>query len=116
MNARVDAFAGFKDAPVFEPKLKSQKPPAQEAIDRIAEENNFPSRAARKKPSTPKRQPRVYRTGRNRHFSLKVTNEALERFYKAADDRGVTLGRLLELALDALEREGVSGQEPRSLG
>lgn len=52
----------------------------------------------------PKR--RVYRTGRNRNFSVKAANEVVERFYKIADHRKVTLGELLELALNALERAG----------
>jgi hypothetical protein len=45
---------------------------------------------------------RTYRTGRNRSFSLKATNDAVERLYKLADERKVTLGALLDLALDAL--------------
>ena len=54
------------------------------------------------------RKRRVYRTGRNRNFSMKATNEAVERFYKMADERKVTLGALLELALDALEQPATS--------
>ena len=46
----------------------------------------------------------VSRTGRNRNLSLKGTNEAVERFYKMADERKVTLGGLLERAVDALEK------------
>ena len=77
-------------------------------IDRIAEENNFPSRQAPKGPATPSRKQRRYRTGRNRHLGIKATEETLERYYKAADERNVPLGELLRLALDALEREGAS--------
>jgi hypothetical protein len=77
-----------------------------EAIDRIAKEHNFPSRDVKKTPSKPKRKPRIYRTGRNQHLGVKATSQTVERFYKAADYREVTLGRLLELALDALDREG----------
>ena len=50
----------------------------------------------------------VYRTGRNQHFGIKATAETVERFYKAADDRGRSARELLKLALDALDRAGVS--------
>jgi hypothetical protein len=71
---------------------------------RIADDNGFLSRQPRKTAAVPARKRRVYRTGRNRNFSMKATNEAVERFYKMADERKVTLGALLELALDALEK------------
>jgi hypothetical protein len=103
MNERVDPFAGLAGAPAFTVKPRAEKPIAKEAIDTIAEEHNFPSREARKAPASSKRKPRIYRTGRNRHFGIKATSETVERFYKAADARRVPLGRLLELALDALE-------------
>ena len=102
MNSRVNAFAGLTETPIFEVKPKNQKPVAADTVDRIADDNGFQSRPVRKaKVAT--RKPRIYRTGRNRNFSLKATNETVDRFYKLADERQVRLGELLELALDALE-------------
>jgi hypothetical protein len=114
MSGRVNAFAGLKDPPVFEVKPKTEKPVAKEEVDRLADDNNFPSRQARKTSAAPARKPRLYRTGRNRHFGVKAKNETVERFYKMADERNVPLGALLELALDALEREGVSRKNQAS--
>ena len=108
MSERVNAFAHLKDVPVFDVKSKPEKPVAKEAVDRIAEDNGFLSRQPRKASAVPARKRRIYRTGRNRNFSMKVTNEAAERFYKMADERKITLGALLELALDALDHVGTS--------
>jgi hypothetical protein len=108
MNERANPFAGLGKPPVFETKPPKEKPVANGAIDRIAEQHNFPSRQARKALATPKRTPRTYRTGRNRHFAVKATSETIERYHKAADEKDVTLARLLELALDALEKQGQS--------
>jgi hypothetical protein len=110
MSERVNAFATLKEPPVFEVKSKAEKPIPNDAVDRIADDNGFPSRQARKTVPAPMRKRRVYRTGRNRNFSMKATSEAVERFYKIADERKLTLGALLELALDALEQAGTSGR------
>jgi hypothetical protein len=107
MTGRVDPFAILKEPlPSFTTKPRKEKPVEEEAVARIAEENNFPSRQAAKAPSTPRRKRRVYRTGRNQQFNAKATPETIERFYKLANDRNVPLGELLRLALDALERVG----------
>jgi hypothetical protein len=103
MNSRVDAFAELKDAPVFEPKSKPEARVTKDAVDRVAEETRFVSRQAPK--SIPRRKPRVHRTGRNVNFTIKVTTATLERFYKHADARSITLGALLDLALDALDED-----------
>ena len=108
MSGRVNPFANLAEPPVFTTKPRKEKPVAEEAIARIAEENNFPSRQAPKAPKEPRRKRRVYTTGRNRQFNIKVTSETLERFYKMADERHVPLCELLEEALDALERAGGS--------
>ncbi len=108
MNTRVNAFAILNDPPVFTPKPKPDKPVEKEAISRIAEDNNFPSRQAPKSSTPRKREQRRYRTGRNQHLGIKATAETIERFYKAVDARNVPSGELLRLALDALERAGGS--------
>lgn len=106
---RVNPFATLADMPVFEPKPRKENPVARETIERIAADNNFPSREAHRAPKEAKRKPRVYRTGRNRQLSIKATNETVERFYKLADERKIQLGALLDQALDALERCGAPG-------
>jgi hypothetical protein len=108
MSERVNPFANLAEPPVFTTKPRKEKPVAEEAITRIAEENNFPSRQAPKAPKETRRKRRVYTTGRNRQFNIKATTETVERFYKMADERHVPLCELLEEALDALERAGVS--------
>jgi hypothetical protein len=108
MSERVNAFANLEELPVFTPKPRNDKPVEEEAITRIAEQNNFPSRQPAKISREPKRKRRVYTTGRNRQFNIKVTAETVERFYKMADERKVALCALLEEALDALERAGTS--------
>ena len=105
MSERVNAFADMITPPVFDVKPKTEKPVARETVERIADDNNFPSRRVMKSPAAPPRKRRIYRTGRNRHFGIKATNETVERFYKLADERKVTLGELLELALCSLEKE-----------
>ena len=107
MSARVNPFADLTDPPAFTTKPKTEKPVPKETIERIAEENNFPSRQAAKQPKEPRRKRRVYTTGRNRQFNIKATAETVEKFYKMADERHVPLCELLEQALDALDRAGV---------
>ena len=111
MNARVDPFADLNSPlPPFTLKPRKETQPAEETIAQIAKENNFPSRQAPRPAKEPRRKRRVYRTGRNQQFNLKATAETVERFYKMADERKVALGALLEQALEALERAGVSDQ------
>jgi hypothetical protein len=107
MSPRVNPFANVTEPlPSFTTKPRKQKPVAEEAITRIAEENNFPSRQVAKTPKDQRKKRRIYTTGRNRQFNIKATEQTVERFYKMADDRHVPLCELFELALDALEREG----------
>ena len=105
MSARVDPFAMLKVAPVFETKPKKEKPVAQDAIEQIAKDNNFHSRPISKPVAKPKRRPRYYTTGRNQQLNLKATSATIERFNKRCEERKVPQGLLLELALDALDRE-----------
>jgi hypothetical protein len=102
MSERVNAFADLTELPVFDVRRKAEKLTDKAAVERVAEEHNFPSRRVAKAQAGPVRKPRIHRTGRNRNFSIKATSETVERFYKIADERKVTLGELMELALDAL--------------
>jgi hypothetical protein len=104
---RINAFADLAEQPpVFTPKPKPEKLVQKDAMEKIADDNNFPSRRAAKATTT--RKQRRYRTGRDQHLGIRATAETKERFYKAADERNVPLGELLRLALDALERAGGS--------
>jgi hypothetical protein len=104
MNTRVNPFANVPEPPVFTTKPKKETPVEKETIERIAEENNFPSRQAPKPSKAERRKPRIYRTGRNQQFNAKATPETIQRFYKMADDRGrIPLGELLKQGLDVLE-------------
>ena len=103
-SSRSNPFAGLGETPTFDRKPKPVRPQQVEGINQVADESGFVSREPAK-PRTPKRKPRLYRTGRNQNFTLKVTGETRDRFHKLADQREVTLARLMELALDALERE-----------
>jgi hypothetical protein len=108
MNERASPFANLAELPEFKPKPRREMPSADDAIERIAEEHNFPSRQAARAPKEPKRKRRIYRTGRNRQLSIKATDATVERFYKLADERKIPLGALLDLALGALEQAGAS--------
>ena len=76
-------------------------------MERIATDNNFPSRQAPKAPATPRRKPRRYKTGRNQQLNIKATGETIERFLKAADAESVPLGEMLKRALDVFEANGL---------
>jgi hypothetical protein len=106
VTERTDPFANLRNMPSFERKARPVRPADAEAIDVIAEESGFVSRQPPKPAKAPKRKPRLHRTGRNENFTLKVTKETRERYHRIADERGVLLARLLELALDALEKQG----------
>ena len=110
MNERVNPFATLAEPPVFAIKTKTEKPIPNATIERIAEENNFPSRQAVKPPKEPRRKRRVYTTGRNQQFNTKAKAETIERIHKMADERNIPLCELLEQALDALEQCGTQAR------
>ena len=103
MSGRINPFANLTESPVFAPKPKKDKPVEEDVIERIAQENKFPSRQASKPSNTIRRKPRIHRTGRNQQFNAKATAETIQRFYTAADEKRVALGELLKQGLDAIE-------------
>jgi hypothetical protein len=103
MSERANPFADLKIPQTFSTKPKAARPVEEQTIARIADDNNFTSREP-PKPKTPKRKPRVHRTGRNQQFTAKVTAETIAKIYKLADDRKIPLGELLRLAVDAMEK------------
>lgn len=116
---RVNSFAS-KD-PVDEIKLeelpsldefavKTDKPvaPAKEDIDKLAESTGFASRkqTPTKVTSPLKRNmgPRR-RTDKTEPLSLKVSANAMTRFYTLVDELDKTLGDVFEMSITALEKE-----------
>jgi hypothetical protein len=103
---RVNPFDDLSD---FEPKTQS-KPIEPAHIERLAEDNGFPSRQpAAISPQAVQpfiRLRRRYTTGRNQQINIKATAKTIDTLYRLADERHVPLGELLEMALRALEQAG----------
>ena len=97
------------DLSTFQPTPKATRPkPEKAAIREVAARAGFTSR----EPSTtvpaqleaaPHRAQRRHTTGRNRQLNLKVTENALTRFYALAEREGWVLGQAFEEAVAALE-------------
>ena len=108
MSERVNPFGDLDD---FSPATESKKPKTEKAvIDKVAADNNFPSRQPSKVsalplvPAAPSgRQQRRYTTGRNQQINVKATSETIELFYRLADQMNVPLGEVLAKALNALQ-------------
>jgi len=88
--------------------FKPKAPARPEQVRGVAEQAGFRSREAASAPvesEEPRREQRRYRTGRNIQLNLKVRREAVEAFYRLADEQGWVLGEAFERAVGALERE-----------
>ena len=83
------------------------KPAARaEQVRDVAEHAGFRSRESVPAPlDVPRREPRRHRTGRNIQLNLKVRQEAVDAFYRLADQHGWVLGETFERAVIALETE-----------
>lgn len=100
----------FGDLDEFVPQGET-RPVAPEAIDQLAQASGFPSRKAQGTPTRPgageeaptARRPRRHVTGRNRQINIKATEKTFDRLYRIADERGLPLGAILDLALAALD-------------
>ena len=114
MNERVDAFANMVELPAFTTKPKAGKPVAEETITQLAEDNGFPSRQPAKPAKSARRKPRIHRTGRNQQFNVRAKAETVAKIYKIADEKGVLISEVLELAIEALEREGALNHKETS--
>ena len=106
------------DVSSFAPKPADAAPAInRDALRATAESRGFSSRepvreATIATPSAPaplatvpSRAQRRHRTGRNRQLNLKLTDDAVERFYDMAEREGVVLGQALERLLDSWDRE-----------
>jgi hypothetical protein len=103
------------DLSQFKEKRPAPKPSAVE-IRKVAEKASFPSREAVEKPAPEPAERRDYRTGRNRHFSCKVTQEIYDDVYRLTDRLASdlekqapgarwTVGMTVERMVSALKRE-----------
>ena len=100
-------------APLFEQDddldlgaFKPKPPVRAEQVRDVAEHAGFRSREGVPAPlDTPRREPRRHRTGRNIQLNLKVRQEAVDVFYRLADQHGWVLGETFERAVMALEIE-----------
>ncbi len=93
-------------------EFKPKAPARPEQVRGVAEQAGFRSREPKAAPADPpppatpdRREPRRYRTGRNVQLNLKVRQEAVDAFYRLADERGWVLGETFERAVFALEKE-----------
>jgi hypothetical protein len=83
--------------------------PDMAATRELAERHGFSDReggSARQTSAPPAAGPqeqRRYRTGRNKQLSLKVTDEAQQRFYAIVEQQGWVLGDAFARAVEALE-------------
>lgn len=81
----------------------------KEEVERIARQQGFAQSTAKEtlmeEGPTPARQQRRRRTGRNAQINIKATPEAIDRLYRISDKMNKPLGEILELALEALEKD-----------
>ena len=119
MTERASIFSNPLEMDIsdFAPKENAVPRPALEDIDRTAG-HRFKSREAAASIPVPqhddkptvdqqstKRQPMVYRTGRNVVFSVKTTQTTVDQFYKIAQTHGWKAGETFEKAVGALEQK-----------
>jgi hypothetical protein len=82
-----------------------------EKLREISASRNFPSREPQPRPeippkaAKPRREPRIYKTGRNVQFNVKASQTTIDAFYAISNQQGWVLGETLEHALAALRRE-----------
>jgi len=112
MNERANPFGDLGDFPLAPAKPK----PDPAVIDQVAEAHGFPSRKPAVDPTpvslpvsatvgpAPARKQRRHTTGRNKQVNLKASDSTIERLYRQADTRQVSLAELLEIAVHLLEK------------
>ncbi len=107
MASRANAFGDlseFQPQPKPAPQRRTERAAPREDIERLAQASGFTSRQPQAAPAPVARPAgRRHVTGRNQQINVKATPETIAKFYRLADERGVVLGELLEVALKALE-------------
>jgi hypothetical protein len=111
-NPFSDLTGGASLADEFKPKPRTEKraPIDPEVIEKISEDQGFPSRGRtgqKKITKAPARErQRRNATGRNQQINIKTTAEAIALLYELADRKRVPLGKVLEDGLEALKKAG----------
>lgn len=108
----MDRANPFADLTEFQSKPKP-KPVQREAIEKLAQENGFPSRQPARQSSPTEAKPKTavprrgrrYTTGRNQQINIKATAETIAKLYRIADARNIPLGEALEIAISALDNK-----------
>ncbi len=96
---RVDPFKALSQ---FKPKSETDSVPLSVDIDKLSTDNNFPSREAPNVEQAPKR--KRFGAASKVQFNIRVDSADQERFYRIAEERGISkLGDLFRQCLDALE-------------
>lgn len=96
---RVDPFKALGQ---FKPKGDADPAPLSIDIDKLSSDNNFPSREAPQVEKGAKR--KRFGSASKVQLNIRVDSADQERFYRAAEERGISkLGDLLGKCLDALE-------------
>lgn len=102
MTERVDPF---KNLGQFKPKDDADRGPISVDIDKLSADNNFPSREAPPTGIASKRK-RFGAASPKGQFNIRVDLADKERFYRIAEERGISvLGDLFAQCLDALEEK-----------
>lgn len=106
---RVNPFAD-ENLSDFQPKSKPKTTPEDKAvIEQVAEQTGFVSRQVKPAVSAVvelgSRTRRRYTTGRNQQLNIKVTEDAMKRFYAIADQLNLPLGEVFDRALKAYEEQ-----------
>lgn len=98
---RVDPFASLAQ---FKPKPADTQSVADPAvIEKISQDNGFPSREAQPAQPAQGRRTRHKSAEPRVQLNIKVTQACYDRFYEMATERDLRLGDLLSSALDALD-------------
>lgn len=108
----MDRANPFADLNEFQAKPKP-KPVQRAEIEKLAQDNGFPSRQSGRQSPLEKATPKVstsqrgrrYTTGRNQQINIKATAETIEKLYRIADTRNLPLGEVLDLAINALDTQ-----------
>ncbi|MFL9922581.1 hypothetical protein PQR75_46700 [Paraburkholderia fungorum] len=106
MSERANPLEGLNLADEFPVKSKKTPRLPPETIEKIAQDNGFPSRQpALPKPAEPARKQRRYTTGRNVQIPVKGTAETKALLEALADELQEPYGEVIARALAALRRE-----------
>ena len=99
----------------FSPAGNTKARPKSEEIDAVSAGSRFKSREAPAAVDAPetKRQPMVYRTGRNVTFSAKTTRQTVDEFYALAEENGWKAGETFEKAVAALRQQYLGSRGSR---